>query len=269
MKKFFALFLTLVVSAGTLKAEVYNGTCGKNLTWELNSETGILNIQGSGHMEGYYQCPTPWEDYAALINQVVLPEGLLNIGSLAFTDCKNLTTMNFPNSIEYIGEAPFPNSLTTVLYNKHIFAYLPRTFSGEYVIPDGIESIEMDAFRGCEKLTAITIPNSLYLIYGWAFDGCTALKSVTNYFPAPQKISSGCFSDVDLSQCTLYVLKESVPFFKVADGWGEFGEIIGIDLPQGIEHATIRQDASKVIHNGHIYILRNNKTYTLQGQELK
>lgn len=269
-RKIFTVFLLLAASVGTMFAEVYNGTCGENLTWELNTETGTLTIQGSGYMGDYFLTPpTPWHDYATLITQVILPEGIKNIGTLAFCDCVNLTTMNFPNSIEYVGESSFPNSITTALYNEHIFAYLPRTFSGEYIIPEGIESIGMDAFFGCKTLTSITIPGSVSKIKGWAFGDCSALTSVTNYFSAPQKIDDSVFQNINLSSCTLYVLKESVNFYKVADVWNDFGQIIGVDAPQSIENTSIEPKTSKIIRDGQVIIERNDKTYTLQGQEVR
>ena len=220
-------------------------------------------------MGDYYGTPTPWHDYATLITQVILPEGIKSIGTLAFWDCVNLTTLNFPNSIEYIGEASFPNSIAITLYNEHIFAYLPRTFSGEYVIPNGIGSIAMDAFAHCENLTSVIIPNSVSKIEGWAFSGCSALTSITNYRSAPQIIDNYVFQDIDLSHCKLYVLKESVNLYMIVDVWREFGEIIGVDAPQSIENTSVDLKSSKIIRDGQIVIERNAKTYTLTGQEVK
>ena len=268
-KKLFTLLLAVAASIGTMFAEVYNGTCGENLTWELNTETGTLTIQGSGYMSHYFGTPTPWHDYATLITQVILPEGIKSIGTLAFWDCVNLTTLNFPNSIEGIGEGSFPNSIAITLYNEHIFAYLPRTFSGEYVIPNGIESIEMDAFADCENLTSVIIPNSVSKIGGWAFRGCSALTSITNYRSAPQIIDNYVFQDIDLSHCKLYVLKESVNLYMIVDVWREFGEIIGVDALLSIENTSIEPKTSKIICDGQVIIERNDKIYTLTGQEVK
>ncbi len=46
-------------------------------------------------------------------------------------------------------------------------------------IPDSVTSIDKAAFRGCTGLTSITIPNSVTSIGDSAFYGCTALTSVT------------------------------------------------------------------------------------------
>ena len=36
-----------------------------------------------------------------------------------------------------------------------------------------------------------------------------------------------------------------------------------------IENITLESSATKILHDGHIYILRGDRTYTLQGQEVK
>lgn len=56
-------------------------------------------------------------------------------------------------------------------------------------VPDGIISIEADAFSSCEKLTSISIPNSVTSISRSAFDGCSRLTNVT----IPQRFDTGLF----------------------------------------------------------------------------
>ena len=51
-----------------------------------------------------------------------MPNGVTNIGTFAFSDCRNLTSIN---------------------------------------IPEGVTSIEGSAFSGCQKLTSIKIPASV------------------------------------------------------------------------------------------------------------
>lgn len=79
-----------------LHAEVVSGTCGKNLTWTFNSETGLLKIEGSGEMKDYsYNSPrAPWDSHRYNILAVELPEGLTNIGSCAFYGCSSEFSIN-------------------------------------------------------------------------------------------------------------------------------------------------------------------------------
>ncbi len=54
----------------------------------------------------------------------------------------------------------------------------PRGFMGGYV-RKGVIVIGDNAFRHCEYLTSITIPDSVTSIGTWAFDGCSSLESIT------------------------------------------------------------------------------------------
>ena len=55
----------------------------------------------------------------------------------------------------------------------------PRDKSGDYVVPDGVETIDDYAFYKCNALTSITFPDGLKNIGVGAFSGCDKLTSVT------------------------------------------------------------------------------------------
>ena len=46
-------------------------------------------------------------------------------------------------------------------------------------IPDGVTSIENNAFNGCYSLSSITIPDGVTSIKGSAFNNCYSLSSIT------------------------------------------------------------------------------------------
>lgn len=48
--------------------------------------------------------------------------------------------------------------------------------SGEMIIPNGVENIGEEAFKGCYRLTSVKIPNSVTSIGKDAFEGCTSIK---------------------------------------------------------------------------------------------
>ena len=111
----------------------------------------------------------------------VIPEGIKQIAGAAFRDCSSLTSITIPNSVTSIGTQAFYgcSGLTSPVYNAHCFAYMPTSYQGDYVIPEGIKQIAGAAFRDCSSLTSITIPNSVTSIGESAFRGCSSLTSVT------------------------------------------------------------------------------------------
>ena len=50
---FIVLISTLAATGMTLSAASYSGKCGDNLTWSLDTSTGVLNITGTGDMRDY------------------------------------------------------------------------------------------------------------------------------------------------------------------------------------------------------------------------
>ena len=201
------LLITLcaLVISTFLHAEVISGTCGYKLTWTLNSDTGLLKIEGSGEMDNYSGASSPWYSYRDNILAVELPEGLTNIGSSAFIECSSLTSISIPNSVTSIGSDAFwgcsgltsisiPNSvfnigdwqvfygcngLTDPIIVNDMFVFLPKNYKGAFTIPSNITKIIGGAFEDCSGLTSISIPNSVTRIGNGAFYNCSGLTSIT------------------------------------------------------------------------------------------
>ncbi|MDE5885346.1 MAG: leucine-rich repeat protein [Oscillospiraceae bacterium] len=95
------------------------------------------------------------------------------------------------------GSYEIPAGVTKIASN----AFLNDKLSG-VVIPDSMEEIGSNAFRGCENLADVTLPDSLDLISYGMFNGCTALKQIT--LPGQVKsINSYAFYQTSLTDVKL------------------------------------------------------------------
>lgn len=146
------------------EAVSYNGTCGDNLTWSLDIETGLFEISGTGEMTNYsHSLVVPWKSYLSYIKSVKIGDGVTSVGDYAFISCGNLTSITIPDGVTTLGEGAFLGceSLTSV------------------TIPDSIATIGKYAFESCTSLTSITIPDSVSTIDECTFNTCYNLENIT------------------------------------------------------------------------------------------
>ncbi|MBQ2758608.1 MAG: leucine-rich repeat domain-containing protein [Clostridia bacterium] len=167
---FIALFVTVILSAFVFSASAatYSGTCGAdgdNLTWILDTETGVLEISGTGAMKNYSSDNTPWYSYRGNIKSVKINEGVTTVGSYAFYGYNNrypyLTKVELADTITVIYSCSFENlQLTSIDF------------------PDNLLTINSYAFTNCTNLTELNFPDSLTKVESSAFSGCSKLTSV-------------------------------------------------------------------------------------------
>ena len=129
------------------------------------------------------------------LSSVNIPNNLTTIGPEVFWGCHSLTSIIIPISVTSIGERAFQecNGLQNIIVIEGNPIYDSRdncnaiieTSSNKLlwgcnntIIPDGVTSINENAFYSCESLTNITIPNSVTSIGKEAFMNCIGLSSV-------------------------------------------------------------------------------------------
>ena len=137
------------------------------------------------------------DDYAQIVDcnetavEVDIPaeiEGLpvKSTRDWAFADCKSLTSISVPDSVNAIGNGAFsgcsslasiniPNSVTTIRGS----AFCNCLSLTSITIPESVTSIEIAAFSGCSSLTNITIPDLVDTIGDHAFYNCSSLTNIT------------------------------------------------------------------------------------------
>lgn len=95
------MLLGLVNMPLVASAESYSGTSG-DITWSLDSETGVLTISGSGAIPY-----SAWGQYQSQIVSVVIEDGITSIGSGSFAGHSALKSVSIPDSVTSLGTFAF------------------------------------------------------------------------------------------------------------------------------------------------------------------
>ena len=185
------LLLVMMLTTATAWAQIESGSCGDNLTWELNGNT--LTISGTGDMEDYDDSDAPWYSNCEEITTVVIGAGVTSIGNYAFSGCSGLTSVTIPASVTNIGALAFSdcNSLGSVTFaeGSHLESIGEYAFNGTALtsieIPASVTSIGEGVFEYCENLATITVEDG-NTVYN-SRKGCNAIIETSS-----NKLIAGC-----------------------------------------------------------------------------
>jgi len=115
------------------------------------------------------------------ISAVVLPNEVYGIASLAFDECKNLSTLVLDN-VRYVGDYAFYNCTNLSIIR---FSALETLGAGSFMgcnmlinvmLGDCLKSIDDFAFYGCSKIVEVDLPDTLTSIGTYAFVGTHIYK---------------------------------------------------------------------------------------------
>ncbi len=196
-KKVLSISLCLIMVFGTVfvgngavrnlfgfSAFAASGSCGDNLKWEFDEDSGGLAISGTGAMDDYSDSSeVPWDSYKDEIKKVTIGNSVTRIGNYAFSGCTSLTSITIPDSVTSIG----------------VGAFLDCTSLTSVTIPDSVTSIGWNAFNYCKSLTGINVEanNANYSsINGVLFD-----KNATTLIKYPEGKEEKLYS---IPQCNKY-----------------------------------------------------------------
>ena len=184
----------------------------------------------------------------ANLTSVTMPNGYFYIGDYAFYGCSSLVNVTMPDSVIYIGTSAFDgcnNALfdtTTVPGLRLVGDWVAGYASSISDNPDlsGVVGIASGAFRGCNILTNVTIPEGMKSIGEYAFYNCRALCSVS-ISDSIVRIGSRAFSNCDSALYDTLAL----PGVRLVDG-------VAVDvngtLPSNLELSGVRGIAGNAFY---------------------
>ncbi len=184
------------------------------------------------------------------ITEITISENVTSIGSYAFRNCGNLTTIiwnaeNCTKAGDSYGRRVFDGctNVKTIQIGENVkiipnYAFyhcdmvtgieIPygvtkigeRAFAmcsnltGALEIPDSVTEIGKEAFFGCSSLTSVTIGENVSAIGQWAFDSCKKLETVYFADPFDWPYSSSKLSDPQTAAQYLTVTYKSKTWIK-------------------------------------------------------
>lgn len=186
-KRIVGLLLAVAIAAAFAPcafAQTISGWCGDNVRWELRNNYTLV-LSGTGDMNDYSDSITPWFDYERNIENLIIENGVTNIGISAFNGLINLENAEIADSVIEIGENSFDRC--RALYNLKMSRNVERintyAFYGcrnldSIMLPETLTYIGERAFMHCENISEIIIPDNVTVIEKEAFYGCNLLTEV-------------------------------------------------------------------------------------------
>ena len=172
-----------VYAPGRLKELIISGDgdgfCG--LGYEQNTTSTIERLVFLGNVSRIEN----WSCSGWPLKEVILPQGLQEIGDRAFSGCNDLETLVCPDTVTGIGEEAFWNC--TNLQSVHLSESLTRLGNSAFgyctalkklELPDSLQEIPDGAFMGCNAMETVTFGGQLTSIGRAAFADCFQIKSI-------------------------------------------------------------------------------------------
>ena len=174
------------------------------------------------------------------LSRIDIPASVTGVGEGAFAYCGRLTEINAAAG------SPLYSSEDGVLFNKtktSLIIYPAGRSAANYTVPSTVQTIEENAFYGCENLSAITIPASVTSIGAgnatipmWSFEGTVPPNITNDAFP----------SDV-------YIIVDDADTYKAA--WPEYASRI---FPRQYAEQTLSLTAQADKSSLHVAIGEDN-----------
>ena len=156
------LFIAITAAMSLLSASA-------EVTYKYDESTKTLTFSGDGEMNVYttdifgdtYINPE-WSSLKDEVENVVVNEGVTNIGKHAFMSFSKLKDVKIASTVEIIDFAAFEGC----------------TSLAEITLPEGLKELGEEAFFECSSLTSISIPEKVTYLPDYIFQSCKSLKNI-------------------------------------------------------------------------------------------
>lgn len=241
------------------------GSCGKNIYWEIDTE-GNMTVSGTGN--GMEYIFTYWDEDAWMsdptsmdgmrdkiitlcfeegitgisnlfsgcenLRNVSFPDTLIKIGEAAFSGCKNLESVVIPESVRMVGDCAFGEcgKLCKVVCESEQIQFGTAVFENTPWLKEQndfviLGNVLLD-YRGIES--KITIPKTVYDVAGKAFYSNLYIEEVI-WGAGVKHVPSDCFQGCE--RLVSVYLPEGVTKIGVA-AFFNCRQLMYVDLPEGL-----------------------------------
>ena len=118
---------------------------------------------------------------------LIIPEGFTSLGTLSFNECDQIRFVEFPSTINYVGQAAFAwcDNLVLASFDKVDAKIRAAIENGESYTP--VTFNNCGTFKGCPKLAVMCVPEgTTAIINRFVAQGCTSLTA----FYMPNSVTS-------------------------------------------------------------------------------
>lgn len=243
-----------------IKSETFKNC--KNVTTVTFDQSGSLDVESIGDY-AFEGCSS--------LKTIIIPKYVSEMGSKVFQDCTNLESIRISASVSKIGSRMFAgcpnlksivveeenekydsrencnaivetatNTLVCGTENSTIPSTITAIGNGAFaetglkniVIPEGVTSIELQAFENCQDLESVTLPQSLKKLgyHVFANSGLTSLVIPEGITYLPQGTFNGC---KNLETVTLPTTLETIEYNAFSNSG-----LTSIFIPKGVTNIS-------------------------------
>ena len=203
------------------------------------------------------------------LQSITIPATVTEIEDRAFENCRSIKSIIFEGAEPAQGPAHYAAASGSSLWRIGSWAFYNCHQLQNLTITEGVTEVGDAAFYGCTYLEDMVLPSTIQEIGDNGFALCAKLQKIHVEATTPPTIQAKTFFDVN-RQIPVYVPDNAVEAYKADPYWQEFNIIGKSNAPSAVDNiSSPNADTNKLLRNGQLLILRDGKTYTIMGAEIK